>query len=44
MKQAVDMLQPAELGQHLRSIVDAIGLECVPVDRDVVIKGAVIRA
>jgi hypothetical protein len=43
-QQGVDLLPPVELGQHLRSIVDAIGLECVPVDRDVVIKGAVIRA
>jgi hypothetical protein len=43
-RQAADLLPPAELGRHLRSIVDAIGLECEPAEHDVVIKGAVIRA
>ena len=38
--QSVDPLAPAVLGQHLRSIVDAIGLECERKNGDVIIRGA----
>jgi hypothetical protein len=41
---AVDPLPAAELGQHLRAIVDAIGLECEPRGRDVVVRGAALTA
>lgn len=37
---AVEPLPAATLGHHLRTIVDAIGLECEPRDRDVVVRGA----
>lgn len=39
---AVDPLPAAELGQHLRAIVDTIGLQCEPGVRDVVVRGAAI--
>jgi hypothetical protein len=41
---AVDPLPAAELGRHLRAIVDAIGLECEPTGRDVVVRGAALTA
>lgn len=37
-------LPPAELGQHLRVIVDAIGLEVEPEGQDVVVRGAALAA
>jgi hypothetical protein len=37
-------LPPAELGQHLRAIVDAIGLEVEPEGQDVVVRGAALAA
>jgi hypothetical protein len=36
-------LPPAQLGQHLRSIVDAIGLECERTEKDVIIRGAALN-
>jgi hypothetical protein len=42
-EQSVDPLPPAQLGQQLRSIIDAIGLECVPTGRDVIIRGAALN-
>jgi hypothetical protein len=41
---AIDPLPAAELGRHLRSIVDAIGLECEPQGRDIVVRGAALAA
>jgi hypothetical protein len=40
---AVDQLPAPTLGQELRAIFDAIGLECVPRDGDVIIRGAALR-
>jgi hypothetical protein len=40
----VEQLPPAEFGRHLRSIVDAIGLECEPKGRDVLVRGAALAA
>jgi hypothetical protein len=37
-------LPPAELGQHLRAIVDAIGLQVEPEGQDVVVRGAALAA
>jgi hypothetical protein len=42
-EQSVDPLPPAQLGQQLRSIIDAIGLECVPTGKDVIIRGAALN-
>jgi hypothetical protein len=39
----VAALPPAEFGKQLRSIVDAIGLECEPTQGDVIIRGATIH-
>jgi hypothetical protein len=36
-------LAPEVLGQQLRSIIDAIGLECERVDGDVLIRGAALN-
>lgn len=41
--QSVDPLAPEALGQQLRSIIDAIGLECERVDGDVLIRGAALK-
>jgi hypothetical protein len=41
---SIDPLPAAELGRHLRSIVDAIGLECERQGRDVVVRGAALAA
>lgn len=40
----LEPLPPAELGKHLRTIVDAIGLEVRPEGRDMVVRGAAIAA
>ena len=40
---AVDQLPASSLGQELRSVIDAIGLECEPIDGDVMIRGATFR-
>jgi hypothetical protein len=40
---SLDPLPPAQLGQQLRSIIDAIGLECVPTEKDVIIRGAALN-
>jgi hypothetical protein len=42
-KQAVDPLPPAQLGQHLRSIIDAIGLKCERTNGDMLIRGAALN-
>jgi hypothetical protein len=42
-EQKVDPLPPDRLGQELRSIIDAIGLECVPTEKDVIIRGAALN-
>jgi hypothetical protein len=42
-EQSIDPLPPAQLGQHLRSIVDAIGLECEQTEKDVIIRGAALN-
>lgn len=42
--QTLQPLPPAELGQHLRTIVDAIGLEVEPEGQDVVVRGAALAA
>jgi hypothetical protein len=42
-EQSVDPLAPAVLGQHLRSIVDAIGLKCERTDGDMLIRGAALN-
>ena len=39
----VAALPPAEFGKQLRSIVDAIGLECEPTQGDIIIRGATIH-
>jgi hypothetical protein len=36
-------LPPAEFGKQMRSIIDAIGLECVPVQGDMIIRGATVH-
>jgi hypothetical protein len=43
LAQSIDPLAPAVLGQHLRSIVDAIGLECERKNGDVIIRGAALN-
>lgn len=40
---AVDQLPTPALGQELRDIINAIGLECEPHDGDVIIRGAALR-
>ena len=42
-EQSLDPLPPAQLGQQLRSIIDAIGLECVATEKDVIIRGAALN-
>lgn len=42
--QTLQPLPPAELGHHLRTIVDAIGLEVEPQGKDVVVRGAALAA
>jgi hypothetical protein len=36
-------LPPQELGQQLRSVVEAIGLECERTEKDVIIRGAALN-
>jgi hypothetical protein len=36
-------LPPAEFGKQLRSIIDAIGLECEPKQGDMIIHGATVH-
>jgi len=43
-ERALPALPPAELGQQLRVIVDAIGLEVEPEGQDVVVRGAALAA
>jgi hypothetical protein len=40
----LEPLPAPTLGQHLRTIVDAIGLECEPRERDIVVRGAALAA
>lgn len=40
----IDPMPPAALGQHLRTIVDAIGLEVEPEGQDMVVRGAALAA
>jgi hypothetical protein len=41
---ALDPLPAPELGREMRSLIDAVGLECEPNGRDVVIRGAALAA
>lgn len=43
-ERALPALPPAELGQQLRVIVDAIGLEVEPEGKDMVVRGAALAA
>jgi hypothetical protein len=40
---SIDQILASELGQELHTIIDAIGLECEPINDDVIIRGASLR-